>query len=61
MKDPITEILEAIARVETKIDHHNERLGEYGKRITSLEKKWWTSLGAIVLSAITYIKTLFTA
>ena len=53
------EILDALARVETKIDFHKEALTEYNKRIASLERKFWATLGAAIISVAAYIKTLF--
>jgi len=59
MKQVEKEILDALARVETKIDFHKEQLTEYNKRIASLERKFWATLGAAIISVAAYIKTLF--
>jgi hypothetical protein len=52
-------ILDALARVETKLDFHKSALDDYGSRISHLEKKFWTSVGAAILSIGAYIKSLF--
>ncbi len=52
-------ILDALARMETKIDFHKAALDEYDSRISSLERKFWTSIGAAVLSIGAYLKSLF--
>jgi len=52
-------ILDALARVETKLDFHKEALDEYNKRIASLERKFWATLGAAALSVAAYLKSLF--
>ena len=51
-------ILDALARMETKLDFHKSTLDEYGSRISYLEKKFWTSVGAAILSIGAYIKSL---
>lgn len=53
------QILESLARLETKLDFHHKSLVDYEKRITSLEKKWLTALGAALLSISAYIRALF--
>lgn len=57
--DKLNEIARAVARIETKLDAHKERLDSHGSRIGTLEKKFWTALGAFFLSIATYVKSLF--
>jgi chromosome segregation ATPase len=58
-EDKINEIANAVARIETKLDAHKERLDDSASRIHTLERKFWTALGAFFLSIATYIKSLF--
>lgn len=53
------QILDAIARVETKLDFHKEQLLDQEARLKSLEKRWWATLGAAILSISAYVKSLF--
>lgn len=53
------QILDALARVETKLDFHKEQLVDQEIRLKALEKKWWATLGAAILSVSAYIKSLF--
>ena len=59
MKEVEKEILNALARGETKLDFHKEALTEYNQRIASLERKFWATLGAAIISVAAYIKSLF--
>jgi hypothetical protein len=59
MNEVEKEILDALARVETKLDFHKEALADYNLRIASLERKFWATLGAAVLSIAAYIKSMF--
>ena len=52
-------ILQSVARIETKIDHHQEKINDHQRRINGMEKKWWTTLGAFALSIGAYIKSMF--
>ena len=47
-----------LARVETKLDFHKEDLDEHHRRISGLERKFWTSIGAAVLSFGAYVKSM---
>tara|TARA_R110002074_G_scaffold122882_1_gene257984 strand:+ start:240 stop:422 length:183 start_codon:yes stop_codon:yes gene_type:complete len=59
MNEVEREILDTLARVETKLDFHKEALTEYNQRIASLERKFWATLGAAILSVAAYLKSLF--
>lgn len=53
--DEVRDILNALARVETKLDFHKETLDAYERRLASLEKKYWTTLGAAMLSLLSMV------
>lgn len=59
MNEVEKQILDTLARVETKLDFHKEALTEYNQRIASLERKFWATLGAAILSVAAYLKSLF--
>lgn len=48
---------ERLVRIETKID----KLIDHETRIRSLEKKWWTTLGASGLALLAFFKSMFTS
>ena len=52
-------ILQSVARIETKLDHHAEKIADHSGRIGTMEKKWWTTLGAFVLSLGAYLRSMF--
>lgn len=47
-----------LARVETKLDFHKADLDDHDKRLGGLERKFWTSIGAAVLSVGAYVKSI---
>lgn len=59
MSESEQRIMEALARLETKLDFHKEAIEKYEERIARLERKMWTSLGAALLAITAYIKSLF--
>jgi len=56
--DEVRDILNALARVETKLDFHKETLDAYERRLASLERKFWTTLGAAGLSLMALIESM---
>lgn len=58
MEEKINQLLTGMARIETKIDHHKETIEDHGKRLSSLETRWWTALGGFVLAIGAWIKNL---
>jgi len=59
MSETDKQIMEALARLETKLDFHKEAIEKYEQRISRLERKIWTSLGAALLAITAYLKSLF--
>lgn len=53
------QIMDALARLETKIDFHKEAIEKYERRISGLERKYWSSIGAAALAIAAYIQSLF--
>lgn len=51
---------ERLVRIESKQDQLLEHKVDQEKRIRSLEKKWWTTLGAAVLSLLAFLKSIIT-
>ena len=58
MDEKLNEIAKAVVRIETKLDAQNETLKAHETKIGTLEKKIWTTLGAISMSAFAFIKSL---
>lgn len=54
------EILDTLARLETKWDAYEKHLNDLEERMRSLEKKWLTTMGAFVISIVAYLQALFT-
>jgi hypothetical protein len=59
MRDEFTEMMQSLSRIEAKLDSVKERNDEHGVRLATLEKKFWTGIGAMFISIAAYIKTLF--
>ena len=57
--EKVDKILQSVARIETKLDHHAEKIADHSGRIGAMEKKWWTTLGAFVLSLGAYLRSMF--
>lgn len=53
------EIIERLTRIETKTDALLDHKADQEKRIRSLEKKWYTSIGALFIALATFFKSLF--
>jgi peptidoglycan hydrolase CwlO-like protein len=58
MDEKLTQIALAVARIEEKLDNQKERIDSHEGKISTLEKKIWTTLGAISMSAFAFIKSL---
>jgi hypothetical protein len=61
VQEQLNKIERAIVRIETKLDNHKEGIDDFDRRITSLERKYWTALGAFALSVISWLKAIFNA
>jgi hypothetical protein len=59
MRDEFTEMMQSLSRIEAKLDAVKERNDEHGVRLATLEKRFWTGVGAMFISIAAYIKTLF--
>ncbi len=57
----LDEVVDALARIETKLDFHKESLDKHEGKIRDLEVKWWGSLGGVFVIAATWVKSLFNA
>ncbi len=57
----LDEVVDALARIETKLDFHKESLDKHESKIRDLEVKWWGSLGGVFVVAVTWFKSLFNA
>lgn len=53
------EIIERLTRIESKTDTLLEQKADHEKRVRSLEKKWYTSIGALFIALATFFKSLF--
>lgn len=54
-----SEIIQRLTRIETKTDTLLDHKIDQEKRIRSLEKKWYTSIGALFIALATFFKSLF--
>jgi septal ring factor EnvC (AmiA/AmiB activator) len=61
MQEQLNKMERAITRIETKLDYLKESNDDFDKRITNLERKYWTALGAFALSVLSWLKTMFNA
>ena len=55
----VNEIKVMIARIEQKLDYHKEEQDRQRRQISSLNKRWYTSLGAFTIAIGTLIKSFF--
>lgn len=55
-----TRIITALARIEQKVDGQNEVVKKNQTDIESLQKKWWSGVGAFFLAVSLWIKNLVT-
>ena len=58
MDEKLNQIALAVARIEEKLDNQKEKIERHEGKINTLEKKIWTTLGAISMSAFAFIKSL---
>ncbi len=59
MRDDFTQMMQSLSRIEAKLDAVKEKNDEHGQRLATLEKRFWTGVGAMFISIAAYIKTLF--
>ena len=59
MDDKVTQMMQSLSRIEAKLDAVKERNDDHGTRLGTLEKRFWTGVGAMFISIAAYIKTLF--
>ncbi len=55
----INDIKIMLARVESKMDFYKEEQDRQRRQISSLNKRWYTSLGAFTIAIGTLIKSFF--
>lgn len=55
----INEVKIILARVESKMDFYKEEQDRQRRQISSLNKRWYTSLGAFTIAIGTLIKSFF--
>lgn len=60
MEDKINELLERTARIQVHTEYTKNSLQDQEKRLKSLEKKWYTSLGAVGIAITSLIKSFIT-
>ncbi len=53
------EIIERLTRIEAKTDVLIEQKHDHEKRVRNLEKKWYTSVGALFIALASFFKSLF--
>lgn len=59
MQNEINDIKIMVARIEQKLDYHKEEQDRQRRQISSLNKRWYTSLGAFTIAIGTLIKSFF--
>lgn len=59
MDDNVTKMMQSLSRIEAKLDAVKERNDDHGVRLGTLEKRFWTGVGAMFISIAAYVKTLF--
>ena len=57
----LEDVVDALARIETKLDFHKESIDQHEGKIRDLEVKYWGSLGGVFVVAVTWFKSLFNA
>lgn len=57
MKKEVNELLQRTARIEEHTAFTKKAIEDQEKRIRSLERKWWGSMGAIVIAITTFLKS----
>ena len=60
MEKQLNELLERTARIEVHTEYTKNSLIDQDKRLKSLEVKWYSSMGAIVISLVSIIKSFVT-
>lgn len=59
MEHQLRELLDRAARIEENTKSIKENQKDQEERIRSLEKKWWSSLGAFGLAVVSFFKSFF--
>ena len=57
MKKEVNELLQRTARIEEHTSFTKDKIEDQERRLRSLEKKWWSSLGAIGIATMAFIKS----
>lgn len=57
MQEQINKIEILVAKIDQKLDHYKEEQDRQRTQIHSLNKKWWSSLGAAMLALGSFVKT----
>ncbi len=57
MEEKINKLMVSTARIEQKLDHYKEEQDRQRSQISSLNKRWYTSLGAFTIAIGTLIKS----
>ena len=60
MEKQINELLVTTSRIEANTKHLMKSNDDQEKRIRGLEKKWWSSLGAIGIALAALVKSFLT-
>lgn len=60
MEKQINELIERTARIETNTQHILKANEDQENRIRGLEKKWYSSLGAIGIAIVSLVKSFIT-
>jgi hypothetical protein len=60
MEDKINKLLISNARIEEKLDTFKEEQDRHRDQISTLNKRWYTSLGAFTIAIGSLIKSLLT-
>lgn len=59
MTEEIAQMMRSLSRIEAKLDALKERTDDHQVRLGTMEKKFWTGVGAMFISIAAYVKTLF--
>lgn len=54
-----SEMMQALGRIEGKLDAVVKQGDDHHARLGTLEKRFWTGVGAMFISIAAYVKTLF--
>ena len=54
-----SDMMQALGRIEGKLDAVVKQGDDHNARLGTLEKRFWTGVGAMFISIAAYVKTLF--